>query len=279
MPIPSFPMSLTAGALAAVFVTFPAPASRAQPASSAPASSECVARQSASEAQEKRDNEIVKAALTDANQGGFAALKQHLAELEQVLSRAPDKLETTTCDGSAIARGDSMAGMLLSAAMAAKTHPNQRTVILGPSPYPMAALLVGSWYVENHDLPRAEAALSKGLALSPMNPKLTSEDALVLTQLGKPAEALAVSNRVLEGNPFLDPRDHARILRMKGLALGELNRFDEAEAAYQESLKYEPNYAGALNELKYLAQRKAGAPETQTVIMRGDKAKDTAPGH
>jgi Flp pilus assembly protein TadD len=83
----------------------------------------------------------------------------------------------------------------------------------------------------------------------------------------------------LNGNPFLDPRDHARILRTKGYALGELNRFDEAEAAYQESLKYEPNHAGALNELKYLAQRKAGAPKTPLVVMTSDKAATTLPGH
>jgi Flp pilus assembly protein TadD len=262
-------------ALALALSAGPSLAAQASP----PASSDCVARETAEQAQEKQDTEILKAAVAAVNQGGFPALQPHVAELEQVLGHAPDKPETTTCDGSPIARGESMAGMLLSAAVAAKSHPNQRTVVLGPSPYPIAALLIGSWYVENHDLPRAQAALSKGLALSPTNPKLTSEDALVLTQLGRPADAVALCDRTLTGNPLLDPKDHARILRNKGLALGDLDRFDEAEAAYRESLTYEPNHATALNELNYLAQRKAGAAKAPLVTMTGDKAATTPPGH
>jgi Flp pilus assembly protein TadD len=48
--------------------------------------------------------------------------------------------------------------------------------------------------------------------------------------------------------------------RGRGFVLTELGRLDEAEAAYRESLKIEPDSERAKNELQYIARLKAGGP-------------------
>jgi hypothetical protein len=58
----------------------------------------------------------------------------------------------------------------------------------------------------------------------------------------------------------LDDAMRAHVLRGRGYALTELNRLDEAEQAYNDSLKYEPGNTRAQSELRYIAGLRAGAP-------------------
>ena len=53
------------------------------------------------------------------------------------------------------------------------------------------------------------------------------------------------------------------MLRGRGLALTELKRLDEAEAAYRDALALEPGNALATSELQYIA----GASATSPVLL------------
>lgn len=236
----------------------------------------CVAREKTAAQQENADRDKVRAVVTRFNQGGFAALKASLPELDAALARAPAKAEERNCAGAILVRatsGSTAEALMLSLAGA---KPGQATVVLPPSPYPTAALLLGSYNVESGRLPEALAYLERGLAVSPSDPKLASEAANTLAHLGRLEEALPTIDRALAGGPAMDALDRARLLRAKGFALGELKRYDAAEAAYKESLKVQPGHLGAQNELIYLARTKAGAAPTQAILLTSDKAATTS---
>lgn len=55
----------------------------------------------------------------------------------------------------------------------------------------------------------------------------------------------------------------AHLQRGRGFALTELGRLDEAEAAYNEALKIDPNDDRAKHELEYIAHLKAGGSPTE----------------
>ncbi|MBC6982043.1 tetratricopeptide repeat protein [Caulobacter sp. 17J80-11] len=136
-----------------------------------------------------------------------------------------------------------------------------------PSPYSEASMMAGSFYVEIQDFAAAEKALSVGLRLEPLNTELVSEAALALSRLGRNAESLAVIDRALGENTWMDALDRARLLRTRGFTLIEMGRLEEAEAAYRDSLKLQPGHKGALGELEYVAKARAGmAPSGITTV-------------
>jgi tetratricopeptide (TPR) repeat protein len=96
-------------------------------------------------------------------------------------------------------------------------------------------------------------------------PALLGERDAALAALHRPADALADSDEGLR-LPQLTDSHRARFLRGRGFALTELNRLDEAEAAYNDSLKIDPNNPIALRELQYIAGLRAGRPRTATEL-------------
>lgn len=54
-------------------------------------------------------------------------------------------------------------------------------------------------------------------------------------------------------------------LYLKGYALVELRRWDEAEARYRQALALDPNDAKAKNELVYIAEQRAKAKSGKSV--------------
>jgi tetratricopeptide (TPR) repeat protein len=107
---------------------------------------------------------------------------------------------------------------------------------------------------ERRELPAALSLLASIEAIAPVSAGTAAERGYVLNQLGRPEEALTAYKRALS----LSTRYHsqsqyqAAALRGIGFSLIELQRLDEAETTFQDSLKIEPNNEGAVNELAYI---------------------------
>jgi hypothetical protein len=67
------------------------------------------------------------------------------------------------------------------------------------------------------------------------------------------------------------------MLRGEGYALVDLNRLDEAEAAYKESLKVDPDHGHALEELKFIESVRRGTPTDTGMKMTSDAPGATTP--
>ena len=105
--------------------------------------------------------------------------------------------------------------------------------------------------VERRDFPAALSILAAIEAVAPVSAGTAAERGYVLNQLGQPENALAayrkshsLSIRYQSQRPY-----QAAALRGMGFALIELQRLDEAEGVFQDSLKIEPNNKLALDEV------------------------------
>jgi tetratricopeptide (TPR) repeat protein len=226
-------------------------------------------------AQESRDREVLKAANEAGAHGGVPAAMKQVKALEEALGHAPAKLNgLETCDGVVYLRTGAMTDFLVISAKFTKA-PGVKSVQWVPTPYPDISLLLGSLYNEKQQWDLAIAALRRGLALEPHDPLLASETAHALNMAGRFEESLAVSDQGLAGSILMKDEDRARLLRMRGFALGELRRYEEAEQAYRDSLDLAPNNPTALNELKYLAQQRKGAPPAPTISVNSRTGKPT----
>ena len=105
----------------------------------------------------------------------------------------------------------------------------------------------------------AMAALDMALELAPYNPQFLSERGHVYQMRKMWSEMLASNLSAEEFAQFASPEDrrdieHARALRGQGFALIELDRLQEAEDRFLESLKIDPSSLVARNELDYIQQ-------------------------
>lgn len=213
------------------------------------------------------DGKVVVSAYQAVRSGGYAALRPHLRDLEKALDHAPasyPKIESS--DGHVLVRADPgqdaapiTAGGIVAAAMQGKSVTMERTLNV----YPLASLLLASSALESGDPNAAVAWLDRGLKLQPKSAMLLSEKGAALLIAKRPVEALAVYESGLGGDDLLampEEEERVRLLRGKGYALGELGRFDEAIAAYEEALKGAPADRLARSELGYVRRLKASAP-------------------
>lgn len=232
------------------------------------------------------DRKVVSNAYTDLRRGGYPALRPHLKALERVLANAPasyPKVEMT--DGHALFRadpGEDVAEMTMAGMMAGVVQKKSVIVERTLNVYPWASFMLGGYAVDTKRPDEAIAYLDKGLALQPAAAALISEKGAALQLAKRPAEALAVYDSGLAADDIFQlpsQVDRARMLRGRGYSLGELGRLDEAVAAYQESLKIEPDNALAKGELRYLAELKAGRPPStgDLVIPGGPRPKISQP--
>ena len=113
---------------------------------------------------------------------------------------------------------------------------------------------------DRRDFPAALSILETVEAVAPMSAGASIERGYVLNQLGRPSEALAayrrshaLATRYRAQRPYL-----AVALRGIGFALIELQRIEEAEAAFHESLSIEPGNRVALHELAYIRELRGG---------------------
>jgi tetratricopeptide (TPR) repeat protein len=204
--------------------------------------------------------QIYERTLSDYRQGGFGAIAPHLAELEAALAQAGNPVRKVIVDdGATYVLAESPA----EASAAAATAPAVTAV---SDPYPELCLMLGSYYNEVGRFEDADRVLGVGLTAAPSNSILASEKGAALVGQHRWPEALAQyqSGLAIAG---LEPSDRARLLRGTGEALTELDRLDEAEAAYKASLELAPGNPLALNELAYIARLRAGRAPTSPQLF------------
>jgi tetratricopeptide (TPR) repeat protein len=221
------------------------------------------------------DEALLKQTQADVEAAGTPkAVAPHLAALEAALASAKHSMDLAAAGGQVLTDGS--ADSLLAMMTAAAGHKNATAI---HNPYPTIALYLGSYYVEAGKADDAVRVLDAGLAasaLSQMRPLLFSERGTALNALHRfndsltnYADALAI--------PDLDPSLRARLERGRGFALTELKRLDEAEAAYNASLKDEPGNTAALGELKYIAGLRAGGASVEGVFKTKKEQAEQQP--
>jgi tetratricopeptide (TPR) repeat protein len=104
---------------------------------------------------------------------------------------------------------------------------------------------------------------------------LLSEKGAALNTLRRFEDALAVYNKGLTLG--LEDTDRARFYRGRGFSFTELGKLDEAEKAYRDSLTCEPGNQNAENELRYIAQKRAGALSTPIALGLAAPVDPNAP--
>jgi tetratricopeptide (TPR) repeat protein len=185
------------------------------------------------------DRQVVIEASAALNSGGYPAVERHIGKLRVVLGHAPE--------GGPIS-------------------PEAAEV------YGSAAMILTMEATEQRRFEEAIAFGTKGLALTPDSSVLLTETAIAYGQLRRFDEGLNLIDSWLAVHSAGDPADRARVYRGRGFALIELQRLDEAEAAYVEALKLEPNHQGAKDELAYIAQLRQGGEKQGIGITTADKA-------
>jgi tetratricopeptide (TPR) repeat protein len=200
---------------------------------------------------------------------GVRAVQDYVPQIEEALAAAKQTYEATVEGGTTYVLTDGPADTLVSllAGAADKTH-KKGNVVAVHNPFPSLSLFLGSYYNEVGKPADAVRVLDKGLAVSGLSeyrPYLYSERGAALFGLKRWADALQSYDAGLAIESS-DTASRARLLRGRGFALTELNRLDEAEKAYRDSLVLEPGNERALNELSYIAGLRAGQRPTETSI-------------
>lgn len=118
--------------------------------------------------------------------------------------------------------------------------------------------------IELNRFDEAAVALDRALELSPANPQFLSERGY-LYRASREWDRMLASNQAALDHVSLAPEslrdaERARALRGAGYALIELDRLDEAERHFRDSLKIEPENQVALGELDYIKQLRKKKP-------------------
>jgi tetratricopeptide (TPR) repeat protein len=232
----------------------------------------------------ERAASLLAATKSDVQSADIIAVERHRNDLELALAEAHDAIATAAAHNIVLTDGDAETIMALSGAALDKSKASRSGQAV-QNPYPGIALYLGSYYNEIGKPAEAVRVIDLGLAtfsipdvdLGTHVPILLGERGAALNILHRSAEALTSYDRALAISDQPD-RDRARLQRGRGFSLTELNRLDEAETAYQESLKLEPGNERAEHELDYIAQVKSGSAPTQAflaTVKRGQSA--TAP--
>lgn len=214
------------------------------------------------------DAEMTQASADDAAAHGILAVKDHEAQLRQVLADMPSPFVRTRSEGGQlIYRADSSLGCAAYRA----AHGAQKIACQG-NPFASAGYFLGSYYNEVGQPELALEVLDLGLIAGPNSPVLIAERNAALIVQHRWNDVLAAADRGL-AIAGLPAKYRALMLRNRGYALTALNRLDEAQRAYEDSLALDRDNALAKNELRYIAGLKAGAAPTEGAIFLPNKTK------
>lgn len=125
--------------------------------------------------------------------------------------------------------------------------------------YSRAYFLLAFIAVERGDLATATMLLDASLALE-QHPDAMTERALLAQQARTLDLALDLYTRVSTSDRSSELQ-RARAWRGRGSVLIDMNRLDDAEAAYRTSLELQPDHHLALAQLDYIAKRRTGEVE------------------
>lgn len=222
--------------------------------------------------------DAAKSADADVTKAGLAGIGPHVAELESALADGTANFPPKPgADGKVIALVDGPTESLMVLMVAAGKH---QTTTAQASPYPEIGLLLALYYNEQHQPQEALRVFDTTFKLKPVqgafvglhDAALLREQAATYETLKRWNEALASADAALKASQ--NDRDKAGSQRARGFNLTELGRLDDAESAYQESLKLEPGNPLAQRELAYIARLRAGGPTAppQIVVPGAQKA-------
>ncbi|MES2253704.1 MAG: tetratricopeptide repeat protein [Pseudomonadota bacterium] len=230
------------------------------------------------------DAATLQAALPDLKSGGITGLASHVTAFEAALTNGKQFFpDGVTIDSRRYIPVDGRREGLLVALKATLTQSGGAVTAVG-NPYPSISKLLGTYYDEIGKLEDGIRVLDEGLALSPdpearagaLTVSLIGEKGFALAALKRYPESLAVYEQGIALND-VPPLERAILYRGKGLIMTETNRLDEAEAAYQESLKLDPGNPRAQNELIYIARLRAGRPATPVEMILPPGAQKPIP--
>lgn len=233
----------------------------------------------AADRQEAEDLKVLERAEAETARSGYAGLARNARALQAALDRAPANYSAREVRPDVVIVRNSgelaetltdLLGEVAAGGSGAPTRSEARRSV-----YPTIAFLLGSLYIEMRQPERALSVIDKGLKLQPIHAGLINEKAVVLSQQGRNAEALAMIDAALATNAIALLPHRGRLLRARGFQLIELRRLDEAQGAYEDALKAEPNHPGAKAQLEYIATLRDGG-ETRAPAYTAP-ASGTAP--
>lgn len=183
----------------------------------------------------------MQAAQRGDNEAAWALLKAPLAFCDQHKSTDKARVFSVTNDAEAKEYRDAAPGVTT-------TFIDQAC----PAAYKGAAFLA----VRANDADAAFGYLDRAEALSPHWAAPMAERAYLVGKLGDRAKSLRIYQEALAVAEKYDSSAYMKplILRGIGFSLIELDRLDEAEQAFNQSLQLEPGNELAQNELRYIEQ-------------------------
>jgi Flp pilus assembly protein TadD len=118
----------------------------------------------------------------------------------------------------------------------------------------------------------AEGEFQKSLTLDPTHEKSCLNLARVLLEGHRPSEALTVLDRAVE----IDSTSGSAY-RLKGNALGDLGRTDEAVAAYQSAIQLDPEDAWSMNNLAFIRIQQGRYDDALPALARATELRKDVP--
>ena len=124
------------------------------------------------------------------------------------------------------------------------------------SSYSKAYYLLAFLALESRNNPYNNALLNleKGLKLEPDQPTLLYEKANLNYRLKRYEQAVQIYTQLTQSNNCLANPQRARAYHGLGETLAAIEKYDDAELALYQSLKYDPDNKKAINELDYIDQ-------------------------
>lgn len=154
-----------------------------------------------------------------------------------------------------------------------KERGTEQDVIWRENAYPRAYYYMGFLEVERGRPQEALQWMDAGQKLEPQQPHFRLEKGKALSSLGDFPGALTLYSEVLVMGEDISPMDRAAALRGQGFQLIELNRIDEAEACFLDSLALDPTSEVAHGELGYIAHlRKGGSIAPSETVKTGGQS-------
>jgi tetratricopeptide (TPR) repeat protein len=211
-------------------------------------------------AREAADAALIDQAVPLMQAHDLAALTALSPMIAAALDHAPDVATLPEqCGNTIVIRsGDTEAFLSLRERIGGDPRFAGANIQLRPAlPYATLGYIAGWIAYEQGDLDGAVKAYEKGLRNDPANASLASEYSNALAHAGRLPDALTYTDGFLAANPGLDPATAAQLLRRRGYILTELQRYDDALAAYSESQRLDPANASAASEIAYINRKKA----------------------
>ena len=124
------------------------------------------------------------------------------------------------------------------------------------SSYSKAYYLLAFLALESRNNPYNNAMLNldKGLKLEPDQPTLLYEKANLNYRLKRHDQAVQLYTQLTQSTSCLPNPQRARAYRGLGETLAAMQKYDDAEVALYQSLKFDPDNKKAINELDYIDQ-------------------------